>query len=77
MFHVGHAGRLDAKAANNMAKGDVMPHVMPKARHVLTFIIVSDGKAFLEGLVSRMAACGSLYVPLQILTYTHPLASTI
>ncbi len=77
MFHIGHAGRLDAKVVGDKAKGDVMPHVMPKARCVLTLIIASDGKACFKGLFARMPVCGSLYIPLQILTYTHPVVSTI
>jgi hypothetical protein len=55
MFHVGHAGRLDAKVANNKAKGDVMPHVMPQSRRVLILIIASDGKAFLKEFVRKDA----------------------
>ncbi len=34
MFHVSHAGRLDAKVVKDKANGDVMLHVMPKSRHV-------------------------------------------
>jgi hypothetical protein len=55
MFCVGHAGHLDAKVVNNKTKGDVMPHVMPKSRHMLTLIIASDDKAFLEEFVCKDA----------------------
>jgi hypothetical protein len=51
MFHVGHAGHLDAKVVDDKAKSDVTPHVMPKSRRVLTLIIASDGGAFLEEFV--------------------------
>ncbi len=77
MFHVGYAGHLDAKVVGNKAEGDVTPHVMTQSRHVLTLIVASDGKVFLEEFVCKDGACESPYVPLQILTYTHPLASTI
>jgi hypothetical protein len=55
MFHVSHAGCLDAKDINNKAKGDDMLHVMPKSRCVLTLIIASDGKVFLEEFVCKDA----------------------
>jgi hypothetical protein len=55
MFHVGHAGCLDAKVVNDKAKGDVTPHVTPKFMHVLTLIIASDGKAFLKECVHKNA----------------------
>ncbi len=78
MFHVSHAGHLDAKVVDDKEKGDVRPHVTPKSRCVLTLIIASDGEAFLEGLFAWMLAYGSGYIPLQNLTsYTHLLASTI
>jgi hypothetical protein len=32
MFHVGHAGHLDAKVIDNKAKNDVTPHVTPQSR---------------------------------------------
>jgi hypothetical protein len=56
MFHVRHAGPLDAKVGNN----NVMPQVMPKSRHVLTLIIASDGKAFLEEFVCKDASLWEL-----------------
>jgi hypothetical protein len=64
MFHVGHAGHLDAKVVNNKAKGDVMPHVMPKSRCVLTLIIASDGEVFLKEFVREDAG---LWEPLHTL----------
>ncbi len=60
MFHVGHAGPHDAKVGNNKAKGDVTSHVTPKSRHVLTLIIASDGKAFLEEFVCKDAGLWEL-----------------
>jgi hypothetical protein len=64
MLHVGHTGYLDAKAITDKAKGDVMLHVMPKARRVLTMLIVSDGKAFLEEFVCKDAG---LWEPIHTL----------
>jgi hypothetical protein len=64
MFHVGHAGRLDAKVVYDKAKGDVTPHVMPKSRRVLTLIIASDGEAFLEEFVCEDA---NLWEPVHTL----------
>jgi hypothetical protein len=60
MFHVGHAGLHDAKVGDDKAKGDVTSHVMPKSRHVLTLIIASDGKAFLEEFVCKDAGLWEL-----------------
>jgi hypothetical protein len=77
MFHVGHAGCLNAKVINDKAKGDVTPHGTPKARHVLSLIIASDGKAFLKEFVCKDA---SLWEPVHTLAnfdITHPLALTI
>jgi hypothetical protein len=64
MFHVGHAGRLDAKVVDNKAKGDVTPHVVPKSWRVLTLIIDSDGEAFLEEFVCKDAG---LWEPIHTL----------
>jgi hypothetical protein len=55
MFHVSHAGHLDAKVVNDKAIGDVTPHVTPKARRVLSMIIAFDGKAFLKEFVRKDA----------------------
>ncbi len=55
MFHVSHAGRLDAKVVDDKAEGDVMPHVVPQSRCVLTLIVASDGKAFLVEFVCEGA----------------------
>jgi hypothetical protein len=64
MFNVSHAGCLDAKVVDDKAKGDVIPHVMPKSWRVLTLIIASDGKAFLEEYVCKDA---SLWEPIHTL----------
>ncbi len=64
MFHVGHAGRLDAKVVYDRAKSDVMPHVMPKSRCVLILMIASDGKAFLKEFVCEDT---SLWDPIHTL----------
>jgi hypothetical protein len=55
MFHVSHAGRFDATVVNNKAEGDVMSHVRPQSRRVLTLIVASDGKAFLKEFVCKDA----------------------
>jgi hypothetical protein len=44
MFHAGHACCFDAKAVDNKAEGDVMPHVMPQSRRVLTLIVPLKNK---------------------------------
>jgi hypothetical protein len=55
MFHVNHAVLFDAKVINDMAEGDVMPHVTPQSRHVLTLIVASDGEAFLKEFICEDA----------------------
>jgi hypothetical protein len=55
MFHVGHAGCFDAKVIDGKANNDVMPHVTPKSRCVMTLIIASVGKAFLKEFVCEDA----------------------
>ena len=65
MLHVGHAGHFDAKVVNDKAEGDVTPHVMPQSRHVLTLIVASDGKAFLEKFVPEDAG---LWEPIHTLS---------
>ncbi len=55
MFHVSHAVCFYAKVVNDKAEGDVMPHVMPQSRRVLTLIVVSDGKAFLKEFICEDA----------------------
>ncbi len=68
MFHVTHAGCLDAKVVNIKAEGDVMPHVMPQSRHVLTLIVASDGKAFLEEFAPKDAG---LWEPIHSLANSN------
>jgi hypothetical protein len=58
MFHVSHADRFDSKVVNNKAEGDVMPHLTPQSRHVLTLIVASDGEAFLEEFIQEDASLG-------------------
>jgi hypothetical protein len=58
MFHVGHTGHFDAKVVNNKAECDVMPHVTPQTRHVLTLIEASDGKAFFVDFICKDASLG-------------------
>ncbi len=65
MFHVGHAGCLDAKAVDDKAEGDVMPHVPPQSRRVLTMIVASDGEVFLEEFVCEDTC---LWEPVNSLT---------
>jgi hypothetical protein len=71
MFHVGYAGCLDDKVVNNKEEGDVMPHVMPQSRRVLTLIVASDGKVFLKEFVRKDA---SLWEPVHTLSnfYMYP-----
>ena len=65
MFCVGHACCVDAKVVDENAGGDVMPHVMPQSRHVLTLIVASDGKAFLKEFVCKDAG---LWEPIHTLS---------
>jgi hypothetical protein len=65
MFHVSRAGYFDAKVVGNKAEGDVTPHVTPQSRRVLTLIVASDGKAFLEEFVCKDAG---LWEPIHSLS---------
>jgi hypothetical protein len=58
MFHVSHTGHFDAKFFDNKAKGDVMPHVTPYIRCVLTLIVASDGKALFKEFICKDAGLG-------------------
>jgi hypothetical protein len=58
MFQVSHAGCLDAKVVNNKAGGDIMPHVMPQTKRVLTLIVAFDGEVFFEEFICKDAGLG-------------------
>ncbi len=51
---------LMPKTFINKAEGDVIPHVMPQSRCVLTLIVASDGKAFLDKFVPKDAGLWEL-----------------